>query len=201
MRKIIFILTFVLISSASFGQMTFWNMTSTKGFKVVTEYSQVTDQHLNYAYIEGVKGYGSNPSDSYMQLIREQTIISGLSAHVEYRSNLTFDWNTAYVGLAHTSLFKNGYIAVEPLFRLDEWKHGGFQLSLVGEFRWKWVEFAFFNDTYTTSQFNGNYTELRGFLEIPKINKWVKPGVVISNTMNEGDLWGPQVFFGLKFKI
>lgn len=201
MRRLIFILAFALVSTVSFGQMTFWNMTSTRGFKVATEYTQVTDQHLNYTYVEGLKGYGSNPSDSYMQLIREQTLFPNFSAHVEYRSNLTFDWNTAYVGVAYSFVYKNGYIAVEPLFRLDEWKHGGFQFSLVGEFKWKWIEFAFYNDAYITGQFNGNYTEVRGWLEIPKINRWVKPGIVFTNTASEGNLWEPQVFFGFKFNI
>lgn len=201
MRKIIFILAFVLISSVSFGQMTFWNMTSTKGFKIATEYTGFGEKHLNYVYVEGVKGYGTEPNSSYLQLFREQAIVGGLSAHVEYRSNLNFDWQTTYVGFAYTFNFLDGYLALEPLYRLDDWKNSGFQFSVVGGNNWSFLEFAYFNDFYITNLGPGNYTEIRGWFEIRRINEWIKPGIVVSNTMMPGSLWNPVVFLGIKLYI
>ena len=74
MRRNFIFLLFLISSLNSFSQITFWNLSSWEHFKIAVEYTKVSENYLNYAYVDMAKGYSDNENTSYYQFIREQKI-------------------------------------------------------------------------------------------------------------------------------
>ena len=201
MRRNFIFLLFLISSLNSFSQITFWNLSSWEHFKIAVEYTKVSENYLNYAYVDMAKGYSDNENTSYYQFIREQKIYKNWYAHIESKGDIGFNWNSTYVGLAYLIAFKSGYVALEPLFQINDFDKVGGQFSCVGGVESKRFEISWFNDLSYVNTCT-NYTEVRLWFKInEKLEQVMRPGMVFCETITKGGIHTPAVFLGLKFFI
>lgn len=176
MRRLILILTCLVPMCASAQVFSSVGVYATKGeAKIMTETTAVTDNSTAYAYTEI-----SSLKTWYGQFFYERKWWEApVYLHAEYRGTVydTFE-SSIYLGGAWCYYNDAGFLAIEPL---AAWKQGlgfGGQLSIVGDWDWKWFSLEHYTDVWRTHKMQtvvDAYAEVRGYF---KACSWLSIGAV-----------------------
>ena len=176
MRRIILTLLCLVPMCAMAQVKTSVGLYATHGeAKIMTEATQVTDNSTAYAYTEI-----STFKTWYGQFFYERKWWdTPVYLHAEYRGTVydAFE-SSAYLGAAWCVFADSGFLAIEPL---AAWKQNlgfGAQLSVVGNWDWKWFSLEHYTDIWRTHKMQSvvdAYAEVRGYF---KACDWLSIGLV-----------------------
>ena len=163
--------------NADFGSLmsaVYASYSTANELKLVSETTGTGENYVGYAYVElgSTPFLKSNFNWAYTQIFWEQKFWeTPLFLHAEYRTFLSENYydNIFYLGAAYTFGFKNGYLAIEPLYRFNLIQGHGAQLSIVGGWDWKHLNLAHFTDIYSGHNmptFCSMYNECRLFYKV-----------------------------------
>ena len=201
MRRTVVVLMTCLLPYLAGAQVTSSvGLYATKGeAKVMTETVAIADNHTGYAYTET-----SSTRSWYGQFFWEQKYWdTPIFLHAEYRGVMAGEWyeNTAYFGMAWCCYNDVGFLAVEPLFMWKEAFGVGGQLSVVGEWNWKYVQLQHYTDIWRTHKMQ---TPVDAYAEVRAYYK-ACPRVYVGLTGNTFWSWGyaptANLYLALKFNF
>lgn len=196
-----------------FKESSLWLMGSKDNLKFSWEYSRVTTNTNTYGYVELFEDYkfkNDNPC-SYLQVFREQKFWDfPIFMHAEYRFSTDVAgkyYDQFYFGPSYVWNHSRGYMALEPLLYVQEWKHVGAQFSFVGSVGWDSFSIEYFDDLMYIRDDLQNYLQLRFWLNPValfnsntncKLLKNLRLGVIPSQFYGNSKFMDPEVYAGIK---
>ena len=200
MRKLMIIMFCLLPVMAGAQVSSSLGMYATIGEqKVMTETVAVGERYTGYAYTEM-----SSLRSWYGQFFWEQKYWDApWYIHAEYRGTMAGEWyeNTAYLGAAWCYYNNVGYLAVEPLFMWKQEQGIGAQLSIVGEWSWKYIQLQHYTDIWRTHKMQSMvdiYAEVRAYY---KMCPRVYLGVIGTNYWSAGFHPSMNAYLALKLNF
>lgn len=173
--------------------------------KAAVEVTSLSDDHTAYAYLESCFPEKSGSNAVYAQFFWEQKFWSApVFLHAELRAtgSLTEIENACYLGGAYCIYRRNGFLAVEPLYRYSNAGGHGGQLSVVGNWTWGRLDLAHYTDVWKTANMPQeavmNYCEARLYYKI-----WhrVAAGVVGTMVSDFRTFVEPCLYLGLRIRM
>lgn len=212
MKKLLFLTlsTLVLLSAASHAQVSFY--TSQKLGKETSTKVMATGtlplQRSTSYFLISQDFYSVNADGTYLQVFHEINFNTiPLAVHIEFRST-DFRYNNFYLGLSYMFSTKNGIIMVEPLYlnsginlkkgnKFWNWNSSYFNLSVVTNHNWEWVNIQSFTDTWMRKKEFNFYTEQ--WIYFP-VTDHLEVGVINTVSCIEKS-WNWMVYPGIKIRF
>lgn len=174
--------------------------------KAAVEVTSLGDAHTAYAYVEASCFPGKPGSGAvYAQFFWEQKFWSApVFLHAEFRTTATPAdvENACYLGGAYCVYGRNGFLAVEPLYRYSNGGGHGGQLSVVGNWTWGRLDLAHYTDVWKTEAMPAKgvmgYCEARLYYTV-----WrrVAVGAVGTAVSDFSTFAEPHLYLGLRIRM